>query len=88
MTKNNNVYFVLGLFAGAAGGLLLAPRSGVRTRERIEAKAKDGLKFVEGHAAEMRDAVSGQIDRARYAAKVTAEGIADALGAGRSALRG
>ena len=42
MSKESNIIsgFVLGVMAGAAAGLLLAPNSGKRTRKKIKTKTK------------------------------------------------
>ena len=50
MTENTvfrtTAWFVAGAAAGAAASLLYAPQSGVKTRKMIQAKGKDGYKYV------------------------------------------
>jgi gas vesicle protein len=88
MTDNRSSLFLCGLGLGLVGALLLAPKSGVQTRNAIADKAKEGQKFLEKQGSQMRDSISETIDRGRSAAQRTAQGIADALNAAKSTVAG
>ncbi len=83
MNKQSCTWFTCGLAAGAAAGLLFAPKSGARTRAKIAASAKRGQILLKEQAAEMRDTVADTIERGKDVIKSTAEGMKTAVGAGR-----
>ena len=89
--------FFYGLGIGAAAGLLMAPRSGIKTRRRLASAARESQEAVLREGAELRDAVLREgaelreavvekIDRTKRAAKTTADGIGAAFEAGRAQL--
>lgn len=88
MTDNRRSLFFWGLGLGVVGALLLAPKSGAQTRTAIVDKAKEGQEFIKRQSCQIRDSVTGTIERGRKAAKRTARGIADALDAGKRTLAG
>jgi gas vesicle protein len=88
MTDNRSSLFFYGLGLGVVGALLLAPKSGAQTRTAIVDKAREGQKFLKRQSCQIRDSVTGTIERGRKAAERTAQGIADALDAGKSTFVG
>jgi gas vesicle protein len=53
MADNNGfAYFLLGLGAGVAVGILLAPKAGDETREFLRSKADEGVDYVRSRATE------------------------------------
>jgi gas vesicle protein len=55
-------YLLLGLAAGAAAGILFAPRSGEETRERIAEKAKDGMLYAKDTVDELKQQLQVGLD--------------------------
>jgi gas vesicle protein len=88
MTDNRSALFFYGLGLGVVGALLLTPKSGVQTRSAIVDKAKEGQEFLKRQSCQIRDSVTETIERGRKAAESTAQGIADALDAGKSTFAG
>jgi gas vesicle protein len=84
---NRNAFgFLVGLSAGVGAGLLLAPRTGRKTRLLIRRKAVDGTTYLRERGTEIRDAAADAIrEKAR---KVTqgAEAVKAAVNAGRQAF--
>jgi gas vesicle protein len=78
---NETRCFFYGLAVGAAAGVLMAPRSGVKTRALIADTAREGQGYVAREVAE-------KLDRTKRAAKATADGIGVALEVGREKLMG
>src|SRR5580658_2251854 len=69
--NNGFAYFLLGLGAGVAAGVLLAPKSGDETREFLRSKADEGVDYVRSRATEGADFVK----RRSSDLKETATGI-------------
>ena len=82
--------FFYGLGIGAAAALLMAPRSGVKTRRRLASTAREGQETILREGAELRDTVRNSVvdtvDRTKRAAKTTADGIEAAFAAGKAQL--
>lgn len=76
------VAFLIGIGAGAAAGLLLAPRSGQETRTKLKEKAAETRTKMEQQAAQRKEAVT---DAARQAVTKVADKTEETLEAGRSA---
>jgi gas vesicle protein len=77
--------FLIGLAAGAGLGILLAPRSGERTRLLLRGRARDGATYLREQGAAVREAAAGAIrDSTRKVAK-EADAVKAAVEAGRQA---
>jgi gas vesicle protein len=59
------VSFLMGLGAGAAIALLMAPQSGEETREIISDRARQGRKFAVRRARDIRDMASDRVQDIR-----------------------
>jgi gas vesicle protein len=81
-------HFVCGLGVGMAAGLLFAPTRGARTRQLIARSADRSQAALRQKCAELSDAATEVIGRGAKAARVTAAGVAEAVGAGRQVLMG
>lgn len=88
MNYKRHSYFLCGLAAGAAAGLLWAPKPGFKLRARIAKSAREGQDFIHRQGDEIRDAVQGTIKRGRRVVKDTTEGVLKGLQEGRAALMG
>jgi gas vesicle protein len=80
--------FFYGLGLGVAAGVLMAPRSGVKTRKMIAETAREGQDYITREGVGLRDSVVDQLNRTKRAAKTAAEGIGDALEAGKKQFVG
>jgi gas vesicle protein len=80
--------FFYGLGVGVAAALLMAPHSGVKTRRRLVATAREGQDYITREGEELKDTIVDKVNRAKRAAKVTAEGIGVAMEAGKQQLAG
>ncbi len=89
------IHLLLGLAAGAAVGLLCAPRSGAKSRALLAKKSREGAKnarrFVDESAEslqqqseQLKKNAADTIDRVKTATK---EQIENALDAGKQAYR-
>ncbi len=85
---NETKCFLYGLGLGVAAGVLLAPRSGVKTRELLLETAREGQDYVTRESAHLRDTVADTLNRTKRAAKATASGIGIALEVGKEQLVG
>jgi len=84
----NRVFgFMVGLGAGAGLGILLAPRSGVRTRTLLRRNANGTAALLRKRGTDLRDAAAEALqDGARKITKGT-EAVQAAVVAGKQALR-
>jgi gas vesicle protein len=80
--------FFFGLGVGVAAGVLMAPRTGARTRERIAAKAREGQEYIKREGMGLRDSAVDKLNRTRRAVQVTSEGIGTAFQEGKEELVG
>jgi gas vesicle protein len=80
--------FFYGLGVGVAAALLMAPRSGVKTRRRLAETVRESQDSIAREGAELRDTVVDALNRSKRAAKTTAEGIGIALDRGKEQLAG
>jgi len=82
---NRVIGFMMGVGAGAALGLLLAPRSGEKTRSLIKGKASDGAAYLREKGNDVRDVAAEAIrDGGRVVSKGT-DAVKAAVEAGRQA---
>jgi len=94
MSNNSGVYFLTGLAAGVAVGILFAPHTGVETRDLISRKAEEGKSALreEGlrlkrQAMAMRRRASDLMDQGKEALKEEKERLAFAIDSGVSAYK-
>ena len=80
--------FFYGLGVGVAAALLMAPDSGVKTRRRLAETAREGQDRLAREGAELRNTVADTLNRTKRAAQATAEGMGNALAAGKKQLVG
>lgn len=80
--------FFYGVGVGVAAALLLAPRSGVKTRRRLAETIRENQDCIVREGTELRDSVVDVLNRTKRAAKTTAEGIGIALEKGKEQLAG
>lgn len=85
---NETRCFFFGLSIGAIAGLLMAPRSGDRTRKQIAETAREGQNYVMGRGVELKESVVDKLNRTKRAAQATADGIGAAFEAGKEQLVG
>ena len=76
MTRDSAFGFVIGMAAGAALGMLSAPKSRGEVRRFLKAKTK-----------ETRDAIGDVVDQGRSELSRKTEGLTNAVGAGKKAYR-
>ena len=77
--------FLIGLGAGLGLGILLAPRSGERTRSLIREKARDSAAYLRQRGNDARDAAANAIqDSTRKVTRET-EALRAAVEAGKEA---
>jgi len=80
--------FFYGLGFGVAAAILMAPRSGVKTRRRLAEAVREGQDAIAVETAEARKSVVDALNRTKRAAKTTAEGIGMAFEKGKEQLAG
>lgn len=68
--------FLAGVGLGAGVALLFAPRSGEETREVLAEKAREGRRYAEGRAAELRGRANELKNRAAETAEQGREAVA------------
>jgi gas vesicle protein len=83
--------FLLGIAVGAGIALLMAPQSGVETRQQIRRRARRASNAVRETAMETyeqaRTTVGGRIDSARQALELKKQQVTRAMEAGRAAAQ-
>ena len=82
---NNTLGFLIGLCAGVGVGVLLAPRSGEKTRSMIQERANEGAAYLRRRGAEAREAATEAIRQGTSRAAQQAEAVKAAVEAGKSA---
>jgi gas vesicle protein len=80
--------FLYGLGMGVAAGVLMAPRSGVKTRRQLAETVREGQDYIAREGAELRESVVDKLNRTKRAAQATAEGIGVAFEVGKEQLVG
>ena len=77
--------FLVGLGAGVGLGMLLAPRSGEKTRSLLRSKVNEGVDYVRKQGTDLRDAATDIVgEGARTVTKGT-EAVKAAVEAGKNA---
>ena len=79
-------YLVSGLVIGATAGVLLAPKSGVETREDIEEWSKRGRERAEALAKRIREALPSRVKAAAVVGGVKS-GAKEAVSTARDGLK-
>ena len=77
--------FLLGGFAGVGIALLLAPRSGRETKQKIKELTEDVKEKATGYIADAKDKVSGSIDKGKKFYEEKKSVITTAIEAGKEA---
>ena len=80
-------WFFLGAVAGAAAALLLAPKSGQETRERLAERGGDVAKKAQELAAEAQGRAGEWIDKSRELFEEQTQRLMSAFEAGKDAMR-
>lgn len=80
--------FFYGLGVGVAAALMMAPRSGVKTRRRLAETVREGQDSIVREGAELRASVVETLNRTKRAAKTTVEGLGVAVEAGKQQWMG
>ena len=82
---NRVLGFIIGVGAGAGLGLLLAPRSGQRTRTLLRRRANDGTAYLRKRGTDLRDAAAEVIQDGTQRIARGSEAIQSAVAAGKHA---
>jgi len=72
--------FLLGMLAGAAAMVLLAPRSGAETQAEIAGAARRLREGVNGRVTGARDRVTGKVEDVRGRVRDRVDGVRDGVG--------
>jgi len=80
-------YFIAGVSVGAAGALLLAPKTGEQTRKLIAKKAGEGKDYVTSKGREIRGQAEELVDKGRELVAKQRERLAEVLEAGKEAAK-
>jgi gas vesicle protein len=80
-------YFLVGLGIGSLIGILSAPKSGEETREYMSQKAKDGSKYTQKKARELKERAKDLVEHGKKAVMQEKEQVATAIDAGREAYQ-
>jgi gas vesicle protein len=86
MKFNGLSFFLIGLGAGAAAMLLLAPKSGKDTRRYIRRRVDDGQEFIERNASKVQDLGTEILTKSKETIKRANGALTDVVEAGRSAV--
>ncbi len=94
MSNYGGVYFLTGLAAGVAVGILFAPNSGVETRDLIGRKAEEGKAALKEQglrlkyqAREMQSVANDLVDQGKEAFNEEKDRLAFAVDSGVSAYQ-
>jgi len=83
--NNNGFGFLIGLGAGVGIGMLLAPRSGEKTRSMLRDKAADGATYLRQRTADARDVASETIREGTRKITKGTDAVRAAMDAGKQA---
>ena len=87
MDREECMLFFLGACTGAIAGILWAPRSGAKTRRLLKSKAREGQAYIGERTNEVIDAARHHGGVLRHSVARGAEGLRDAVEAGKQAYR-
>jgi len=80
--------FFFGLGVGVAAGVLMAPRSGVKTRRRLAETVREGQDYIAREGVELQETVLDRLNRTKRAARVAAQGMGATFEASKEQLVG
>jgi gas vesicle protein len=80
-------YFFMGLGAGVALGMILAPKSGSETRGLLRDKALEGTDYVKRRTGDLRESAGDLVERGKTAVNRQKEQLSAAVDAGKQAYR-
>ncbi len=80
-------WFFLGALAGAAGALLIAPKTGRETREILAERGGDIFKKAQEAAGETQSRAGDLFDKGREYFEEQTQRLSSAFEAGRAAMR-
>ena len=87
MNKDHTLGFLVGFSVGVGMALLLAPKSGAKTRSMIAKTAREGSDYLKQQVSDLSDSTADLMGKARKEAVRAAEGLGDAAGAGKQHLK-
>jgi gas vesicle protein len=85
MKSNSMSFFLIGISAGAAVMLLLAPKSGKETRRYVSRRADDVRELIERGSARAQDLGGDILHTTKQTVRRTNKALTSAVDAGRSA---
>lgn len=87
MSERPFLAFLSGLGIGVAAGLLFAPKSGAETRAAVKDSLNEGQNYIRQQTSDVKDAITGTIERGKQAARRTTEGVTQAFEDGKTAFQ-
>jgi len=87
MKKNNVLDLMIGFGLGAGIALLLAPKTGARTRLLIARRTRKGADYLKHQATVLRDSATEIVERSQEAVAQHAEGLRRAVEIGKRTYR-
>lgn len=80
-------FFFLGLGAGVALGMILAPKSGSETRGLIRDKTYEGTDYLKRKGEDLKDSAGDMVERGKTAVSRQKDQFSAAVDAGKQAYR-
>ena len=88
MARDGLARFFLGLGVGVGIGMLLAPKSGDKTRDLIKEKADEGKEYLTRRSSALRDGATDIIESGKEAIGRKKDALAAAVAAGKRVYGG